>query len=54
VDINSGNPISHLRLLAGAERVPKNKLLRVSGYSPRHRDTTPTYSLNDAHAGSAN
>jgi hypothetical protein len=38
VYINSGNPVSHLRLLAGTERVPKNKLLRVSGY--RRADAT--------------
>jgi hypothetical protein len=54
VHIDPGNSIAHLRLLPEAERMPKMKLFRVSGYCCATATTVPTYSLNNACAGPAN
>jgi hypothetical protein len=48
VHIDPGNSVAHLRLLPEAERMPKMKLFRVSGYCCAIATTAPTYSLNNA------
>ena len=54
VYINSANSVSHLYLLGRSRARAQQYIIQALGLSPRQRDTTPTYSLNNAHAGSTN